>query len=52
MQKIQVRDQTPPPIYRLWSTGCGRLKPLPIDSIFYKSDSNMQRQVFPITSGK
>jgi len=47
--KIQVRDQTPPHLYE----GCGRPKPLPIDSLFYISDPNMQRQLFPaITSGK
>jgi len=41
----------PPHVYR----GCGRPKPLPIDSIFYKSDPNyyMQRQLFTaISSGK
>jgi len=33
--------------------GCGRPKPLPIDLIFYQSDPNMQRQLFPaIKSGK
>jgi len=38
-----------PPLY----TGCGRPKPLQIDSIFYKRDPNMQRQLFTaITSGK
>jgi len=49
MQKIQVRDQTPLHLY----TSCGRPKPLPIDLIFYKSDPDMQRQLFPaITSEK
>jgi len=49
MQKIQVCDQTPPHLY----AGCRRPKPLQIDSLFYNSDPNMQRQLFPaITSEK
>jgi len=38
----------PPHLY----TGCGRHKPLPIDSLFYKSDPNMQRQLFPSITKK